>query len=141
MIEVSFDGASVGNPGLAGGGIYINLGNGNEIRESFPLGTLLSNHEAEFAALVRALQFCHEKGYRNVSFRTDSQLVNQAIEKRYVKKAEFSHYLSAALALIDQFNLFFCKWIPDVKNKNADSLARLAIRSQQKPGKSECDPL
>ncbi|WP_100487900.1 reverse transcriptase-like protein [Sporolactobacillus pectinivorans] len=140
MIEVSFDGASVGNPGLAGGGVYINSG-GSEIRESIPLGVLSSNHEAEFAALVQALQYCLEKGYRSVSFRTDSQLVNQALEKRYVKKAEYAHYLERALTLIDRFDLFFCKWIPDEKNRNADALARFAIRKQQNADKSECGPL
>lgn len=141
MIEVFFDGASGGNPGLSGAGLYINLGNGQEIRRFFPLGRLSSNHEAEFAALVLALQFCMDQGYKELSFRTDSQLVSQALDKKYAKKAVYSHYLSQALNLINQADLFFCKWIPDVLNKNADALARLAIRSQQQtnPGK-ERDP-
>lgn len=130
LIEVSFDGAASGNPGLAGGGLYINEGNGKEIRHSFALGMLSSNHEAEFAALVAALQFCVDQGYRAVSFRTDSQLVNHGLEKQHVKNALYSPYLRQAMELIEHFDLFFCKWIPDKQNKNADSLARLAIQKQ-----------
>ncbi|MCO7176255.1 reverse transcriptase-like protein [Sporolactobacillus kofuensis] len=130
MIEVFFDGAANGNPGLAGGGVYINEGNGKEVRRSFPLGILSSNHEAEFAALNAALQYCASVGYRSVSFRTDSQLVNQSLEKRHVKNECFAQYLDQALVLIDQFDLFFCKWIPDKQNKNADTLARLEIQKQ-----------
>lgn len=139
MIKVFFDGASGGNPGLSGAGVYLNLGNGRQLRRSYPLGRLSSNHEAEFAALVLALQFCLEQGYTELSFRTDSQLVNEALQKRYVKKAVYSQYLNQALRLINKTDLFFCKWIPDAVNKNADQLARLAIRNQQEKvqGKEE----
>lgn len=139
LIEVSFDGAASGSPGLSGGGVYIKMNDGGEVRHSFPLGMMSNNHEAEFAALVATLHFCLERGYRSVSFRTDSQLVDQALEKRYVKKAVYAHYLQEALGLIDQLDLFFCKWIPDHQNHNADSLARLAIRRQQTLPGEECD--
>lgn len=135
LIDVFFDGAAGGNPGSAGAGLYINFGNGKEERKSFSLGMLSNNHEAEFAALLLALNYCLEHSYLSVSFRTDSQLVNQAIDKRFVKKAIYADYLARSLELIDRFDLFFCKWIPDEKNKNADHLARLAIRnSPKKPG-------
>jgi len=132
VIEISFDGAAISNPGLAGGGIYINEGNGKEIRRSLPFGVLTSNHEAEFAACVAAMHYALEMGYRTVSFRTDSQLVNEAIEKRHVKNEQFIPYLNEALPLVDRFDLFFCKWIPDKQNKNADALARLAIQKQMR---------
>ncbi|RYL90344.1 reverse transcriptase-like protein [Sporolactobacillus sp. THM7-4] len=132
MIEVFFDGAASGNPGLAGGGLYINMGGQKEVRRTFFLGTLENNHEAEFAALVASLRYCLDNGFRSVSFRTDSQLVDQALAKRYVRKEVYAQYLREALELIDQFDLFFCKWIPDRQNRNADVLARKAIRQQIK---------
>ncbi|MFT8708289.1 MAG: reverse transcriptase-like protein [Sporolactobacillus sp.] len=128
MIEVYIDGASSGNPGESGAGLYINLSNGREVRRVIPLGQLANNHEAEFAALLEALRFCQAQGYRCVSFRTDSQLVQQAVDKRFVKKEVYARYLRMALPLIDSFDLFFCKWIPDSQNKNADELARQAIQ-------------
>lgn len=63
-----------------------------------------------------------------VSFRTDSQLISQAIEKEFVKNKRYSPLLSEALELAEQFDLFFLKWIPSSENKAADQLARQAIR-------------
>ena len=63
-----------------------------------------------------------------VSFRTDSELVNKAVEKEFAKNKLYAPLLEIALALSKQFDLFFMKWIPSVENKVADELARLAIR-------------
>ncbi|MFC7392800.1 reverse transcriptase-like protein [Scopulibacillus cellulosilyticus] len=127
MIEVYFDGASAGNPGHSGAGIYINQGNGIEEKHAIPLG-IMTNHEAEFQAFLYALKFCIDKDYLTVSFRTDSQLVDRAVQKSYVKNKAFSDYLNQALDLISGFQLFFLKWIPSKQNKNADELAKKAIR-------------
>ncbi|MGG0716803.1 reverse transcriptase-like protein [Robertmurraya massiliosenegalensis] len=126
MIEVYIDGASAGNPGPSGAGIFIK-GNGETASFSIPLGNL-NNHEAEFEALIKALHLCLEKDYKVVSFRTDSQLVSRAIEKEFVKNKVFIPYFEEALRLIAKFDLFFIKWIPNTENKKADQLAREAIR-------------
>nr|WP_295971936.1 reverse transcriptase-like protein [uncultured Bacillus sp.] len=125
MIEVYFDGASAGNPGPSGAGIFINE-NGKLEHYSIPLNNM-SNHEAEFHAFLNALQICREKGYQTVSFRTDSELVNRAVEKEFVKNPVFAPLLEKALKLIQEFDLFFLKWISSKENKNADELARAAI--------------
>jgi ribonuclease HI len=125
MIEVYTDGASAGNPGPSGAGIFIN-NNGQVERFSIPLG-MMENHEAEYHALIKALEICLEKGYLNVSFRTDSQLINRAIEKAFVKNNRYSPLLETALELSRQLDLFFMKWIPSIENKSADELARRAI--------------
>jgi ribonuclease HI len=128
LIEVYIDGASAGNPGPSGAGIFIK-GNGTVDKYSIPLG-IMSNHEAEYHALIKALEICIEKGFSNnlVSFRTDSELVNRAIEKEFVKNKLYTPLLETALQLSKQFDLFFLKWIPSIENKIADGLARLAIR-------------
>jgi ribonuclease HI len=125
MIEVYFDGASAGNPGPSGAGVFIKA-NGQVIRHSIPLEEM-SNHEAEFHAFLLALQICIQNGYRTVSFRTDSELVNRAVEKEFVKNKTFAFLLEEALILTKQFDLFFLKWVPSRENKNADELARAAI--------------
>ncbi len=130
MIEVYFDGASAGNPGPSGAGIFINE-NGKVERHSIPLD-IMSNHEAEFHAFLLALQICREKGYQTVSLRTDSELVNRAVEKEFVKNKSFAPLLDKALNLIAEFDLFFLKWIPSKENKNADELARAAIHKPSK---------
>ncbi|MEH7113438.1 reverse transcriptase-like protein [Neobacillus niacini] len=128
MIEVYIDGASAGNPGPSGAGIFIK-GNGKAEKYSIPLGNM-SNHEAEYHAFIKALEICLEKGYSKsvVSFRTDSQLVSNAVEKEFVKNKLYLPLFEKALSLSKQFDLFFMKWIPSIENKTADELARLAIR-------------
>ncbi|MFJ7745918.1 reverse transcriptase-like protein [Peribacillus sp. NPDC097295] len=125
MIEVYIDGASAGNPGPSGAGIFIN-NNGVVERHSIPLG-YMENHEAEYHALIKALEICVASNYKVVSFRTDSQAINQAIEKKFAKK-KYGVLLYEALKLTDQLELFFIKWIPSIENKSADELARRAIR-------------
>jgi ribonuclease HI len=128
MIEVYIDGASAGNPGPSGAGIFIK-GNGTAEKFSIPLG-MMSNHEAEYHAFIKALELCLEKGFSHsvVSFRTDSELVNKAVEKEFAKNKLYAPLLEQALQLSKQFDLFFMKWIPSIENKVADELARLAIR-------------
>lgn len=129
MIEVYIDGASAGNPGPSGAGIFIKTDE-NTSRFSIPLGNM-SNHEAEFHALIEALQICLKKGYKVVSFRTDSELVERSIAKEYVKNTSYVPLLDQALALIKKFDLFFIKWIPSKENRAADQLARAAIRKNK----------
>jgi ribonuclease HI len=126
MIEVYIDGASAGDPGPSGAGVFIK-GNGIVEKHSIPLGNM-TNHEAEMHALLKGLEVCIQKGYRVVSFRTDSQLVDRAIEKEYVKNKKFAPLLDNALLLTKELDLFFMKWIPSGQNKVADELARVAIR-------------
>jgi ribonuclease HI len=129
LIEVYIDGASAGNPGPSGAGIFIK-GNGINKKYSIPLGTI-SNHEAEFQAFLHALKICLEHKFSVVSFRTDSELVNRAVEKEFVKNEIYAPMLQEALQLSKQFDLFFMKWIPSRENKVADELARKAIQKSK----------
>ncbi|MFD1738445.1 reverse transcriptase-like protein [Bacillus salitolerans] len=129
MIEVYIDGASAGNPGPSGAGIYIK-GNGILEKHSIPLG-IMSNHEAEYYSLIKALEICIVRKFHLVSFRTDSQLVDRAMEKEYVKNKQFIPLLEKAMELSKQIDLFFIKWIPSEENQMADKLAREAIRQNK----------
>ncbi|WP_223701966.1 reverse transcriptase-like protein [Sutcliffiella deserti] len=129
MIEVYIDGASAGDPGPSGAGVFIK-GHGGAEQYSIPLGTM-SNHEAEFHALIQALIICKKQNYRIVSFRTDSQAVEGAIEKGHAKKPAYRALLKDAQDLIGDFDLFFIKWIPSKQNKVADELARKAIHKNK----------
>lgn len=130
MIEVQIDGASSGNPGLSGAGIVIK--SNGEVKEfSIPLG-MMTNHEAEFIALLKALEICQQHFPNNMlAIQSDSQLVVQAVEKNYVKRTEYNEILSKIMELISTFPLFFIKWIPSKQNKQADRLARRAIQQQK----------
>ena len=131
MLEVYIDGASAGNPGPSGIGIFIK-GEGHHVKISEPIGQT-NNHQAEFIALVRGLEEAHKTGTGIVSMRSDSKIVVSSIDKAYVKNEEFKPYLEKALELIEKFELFFIKWIPDKENKAADALAREAIQKNVTP--------
>ncbi|MCM3387382.1 RNase H family protein [Ureibacillus chungkukjangi] len=125
MLEVYIDGASAGNPGPSGIGIFIK-GEGHHIKISEYIGET-NNHIAEFIALNRALEEVNKIGSSLISMRSDSKIVVASIEKQYVKNEEYKPYLEKALQLIESNDMFFIKWIPDSQNKAADALAREAI--------------
>ncbi|OKL37923.1 ribonuclease HI family protein [Domibacillus mangrovi] len=128
MFEVYTDGASTGDPGLAGAGIVIRH-NGKTERFSIPLGEC-DTHEAEFMAVIKALELCKEMGADTISLRSDSQTVVSAIEKEYIHKQPYKPLLAAILTLSKEFPLFFVKWIPSKQNK-ADLEAKKAIRANR----------
>jgi ribonuclease HI len=126
MLEVYIDGASSGNPGPSGIGLFIK-GEGHSIQIGEFIGES-NNHVAEFIALIRGLEEAKKLGTSFVSVRSDSKIVVSSMEKKYVKNEQFKPYLEEALKLADEFDLFFIKWIPEQQNKAADLLARQAIR-------------
>ena len=87
----------------------------------------MENHEAEYHALIKALEICVKNKYKIVSFRTDSQAIHSAMEKQFAKNKRYAPLLAQALDLVNQLDLFFIKWIPSSENKSADQLARRAI--------------
>ena len=125
MLEVYIDGASAGNPGHSGAGIFMKE-DGIVERYSIPLG-IMDNHEAEYWALIKALEICNKKRVQTVSFRSDSQAICAAMEKEFAKNKKYAPLLEQALHLSKEIPLFFIKWIPSTQNKRADELARKAI--------------
>ena len=126
VIEVYTDGASSGNPGKSGAGVFIKA-NGKVYEYSIPLG-VLSNHEAEFHAVIKALEICKTSFPGEIlSFRSDSQIVVHTIEKDYTKNQTFLPLLEEIREYSKEFSYFFIKWIPEKQNQHADRLARKAL--------------
>jgi ribonuclease HI len=128
MIELYVDGASAGNPGKSGIGIFIK-GEGHSIKLSEKIEPT-DNHSAEFQALLRGMEATSKLTTGMVSARSDSQIVVMAVEKQFVKNEAHKEYLRKILAIADSFDFFFIKWIPDVENRAADALAREAIHKK-----------
>ncbi|MGM8213265.1 ribonuclease HI family protein [Virgibacillus sp. W0430] len=128
MIIVYTDGASNGNPGTSGAGIYMKH---NDTFKSYhiPLG-VMTNHEAEFNAVIHALSIC-QRSFPNeiLSFRTDSKIVVDTIEKDYTRNEMFIPLLNKIREKASAFPYFFIKWIPEKQNFHADRLARQAIKN------------
>ncbi|MFC4557759.1 RNase H family protein [Virgibacillus kekensis] len=127
MIEIYTDGASSGNPGPSGAGIYIKSAS-EKYEYSFPLGEM-SNHEAEFHAILKALEVCKKQFPGEIlSFRSDSKVAVDVIEKESTKNQTFQPLLEKILTEASNFPYFFIKWIPEKNNGHADRLAREGIR-------------
>ena len=79
MIELYVDGASAGNPGKSGVGIFIK-GEGHNLKISERIEPT-NNHTAEFKALLRGMEEVAKLTNGLVSARSDSQIVVAAVEK------------------------------------------------------------
>ncbi|NLY81006.1 MAG: ribonuclease HI family protein [Lysinibacillus sp.] len=130
MLEIYIDGASKGNPGPSGIGLFIK-GEGHSIQIGEYIGES-NNHIAEFIALIRGLEEAKKLKTTFVSVRSDSKIVVNSVEKQFVKNEHFKPYLEKALSLAKEFELFFIKWVPEDQNKAADVLARQAIHKMVK---------
>ncbi|WP_432358988.1 ribonuclease HI family protein [Sporosarcina sp. UB5] len=128
MIELYVDGASAGNPGKSGIGIYIK-GEGKTVKISEPIEPT-NNHTAEFLALLRGMEEAAKLTTGIVSARSDSKAVVSAVENEFVKNEVHKEYLNKILSIAKTFDFFFIKWIPDNENRAADALAREAIHKQ-----------
>ena len=135
-ITINVDGASRGNPGPSAIGIIFREG-GNTIHE---ISEYIGNHTnnfAEYTALIRALETSHEKGFKKIEIKSDSELVVKQINKTYkVKDADIKELFDKASALISKFPDFKIVHIPREENLKADKLANnalnLILQSQQK---------
>ncbi|RSL33294.1 reverse transcriptase-like protein [Salibacterium salarium] len=130
MLKIFIDGASAGNPGPAGAGIFVNKSDGDNEYYAIPIGTM-TNHEAEFAALLETLKLCREQDWNMVSINTDSKLVDEAVEKGHTKHSLYKPYLADILSLFQTCELCFVKWIPSTKNRTADQLSKSAIQKNK----------
>lgn len=128
MIELYIDGASAGNPGKSGIGIFLK-GEGHHILLDEKIEPT-DNHSAEFQALIRGLEEAAKRTTGIVSARSDSQIVVQSVERQFVKNPLYKKYLADILRLTEQFDYFFIKWIPTAENRAADALAKKAIQKQ-----------
>lgn len=131
MIEVYIDGASrgSGNRDVSGAGIFIKH-HGDVYEYAIPLPEM-TNHEAEFRAVIEALDICSENFPNEIiSCHSDSRLVVDAIDKNYVKKPTYKRLLTTIMEKATNFPYFFIKWVPSQQNKHADQLAKRAIYEQ-----------
>ena len=126
-VEVYIDGASRGNPGDAGIGILIKEP-GKENREITQYLGTKTNNQAEYTALIQALESLKELNSHPIKIFTDSLLVaNQVNGLWKVKHAEIIPLNKKARNLFKGFNDITIQHIPREQNSEADRLANRAI--------------
>ena len=128
-VVIYADGASSGNPGLAAIGATIKDEQGNLIASiSQRIGTT-TNNQAEYRAIIAALEKAVSLGARDVELRSDSELVVKQIKGWYrVKKATLRPLYQKAVQLIGSLETFTITHIPREQNREADRLANKALK-------------
>ena len=123
------DGAAKNNPGPAAIGAIIQDTQGNPIASiSQPIGTT-TNNQAEYRAIITALEYAIRLGANQVDMRSDSELVVRQIKGQYrVKKESLKPLYQQVKQLQSQFEGFSITCIPRQENKEADRLANLSLK-------------
>jgi len=122
------DGASSGNPGPASIGAVIRDGQGRAIsRISRRIGHA-TNNQAEYRAIIAALEEAARLGAEEVDIKSDSELVVKQLQGRYrVKKASLRPLYQEVVQLAGLLKAFSITHIPREQNREADRLANQAL--------------
>ena len=133
-LTVWVDGASRGNPGPAGIGILIKGQSGiDEIKFSRYIGEA-TNNQAEYRALIMALEESAKLGAVHPDIRMDSELVVRQVQGSYkTRNAKLKPLLQRVKQLLTGFQSFTITHIPRQQNRIADALANQAIDRQSAP--------
>lgn len=124
--DVWIDGASRGNPGAAGFGVFIEQGRDSEELMGF-LGTT-TNNVAEYAGLLAALSWARENDIDQLKIHSNSPLLVRQIEGGYkVKEPNLEPLLLQAQRLTQGIASVAVEHVLRESNTRADELANRAI--------------
>lgn len=128
MIVTYIDGGSRGNPGPAGFGVRVETAEGElieELRESIGVAT---NNVAEYHGLLAALRYAIDHGEREVTVRSDSELlVKQMLGVYRVKHPGLQPLHAQARLLVARLGRVKFQHVRRELNKHADRLANTAM--------------
>jgi len=133
-LTIYVDGASRGNPGPAAVGVVIKDEKGiTTLKASSSIGRA-TNNQAEYTALIMALQEAKRLRASHLEIRTDSQLMAQQITGNYrVRNAHIRPLFEQAMQLLTTFQHCSIDHIPRDLNSEADALANEALDKLKKP--------
>lgn len=120
------DGGARGNPGPAGIGAVIKLGDKIHHHKKY-IGEA-TNNQAEYQALILGLEKAKDLGVKEVDCLLDSELVVKQLNREYrVKDKELALLFVKVWNLAQQFEKITFKHIFREANKEADKLVNEAI--------------
>jgi len=128
-VVIFTDGVAEPNPGPAGIGAAIKDEKGNLIASISQAIGHATNNQAEYRAIIAALEKAIGLGAEQVDMRSDSELVVRQINGNYrVKNAALKPLYRHVKQLQSQLNDFTITHIPRRLNKEADRLAGQALQ-------------
>lgn len=128
VLHIHIDGASRGNPGDAGFGVYVTRPDGTEVAGLYGYIGRASNNVAEYQALLHALRYALAQGARRVRVFSDSELVVRQMDGTYrVKHPDMVPLHREARALFGRFEEALLAHVRREQNREADRLANRAL--------------
>ena len=127
-VIIHADGAARGNPGPAAIGATLRDEKGNLIGSISQRIGITTNNQAEYRAIIAALEKAVSLGIKHVEVRADSELVVKQINGSYkVKKAILRPLYQEMIRLIGSLDSFKIAHVPRAQNAEADKLANRAL--------------
>ena len=137
-LNIYIDGASKGNPGEAGAGIWMTDQKGRKVFEMSRYLGHKTNNEAEYWALLLGLEEAKRLGGTSIRIFTDSELVERQVNGLYrVKNSNLKLLHESVIRHLKEFSSFAIRSIPREENREADRLANQAIRKGIARGKEK----
>ena len=128
-VVINCDGASRGNPGLSSSGfVFIDMHTQDVVVEGGEFLGITTNNQAEYRAVLLALQVAYELDVRNIKFRLDSLLVVNQMNGLWKIKNKDLWPVNKAIS--DYRNLFKSVEFSHVRrefNKLADAMANKVL--------------
>ncbi|WP_222918682.1 ribonuclease HI [Natrinema sp. SYSU A 869] len=125
--HVYFDGGSRGNPGPAAIGWVIVTGDGIVAEGGETIGTA-TNNQAEYEALIAALEAARDYGYDEVHIRGDSELIVKQVRGEYdTNNPELREKRVTVHELLRPFDEWTLEYVPREVNDRADGLVNEAL--------------
>jgi ribonuclease HI len=125
---VHTDGAARGNPGPAAIGVVIEDEEGRTVYEASRALGVRTNNEAEYHALITALEYLKDVRPAEVEFRLDSELVVKQIGGQYkVKEPRLQALHGQVIMLLNAVKKFKFRHVRREENARADELANEAL--------------
>ncbi|UCD09909.1 MAG: ribonuclease HI family protein [Dehalococcoidales bacterium] len=123
------DGGAEPNPGPGAIGVVIQDQQGKTIATISKAVGRVTNNQAEYMAVIAALEKAISLGIDEVEMYADSELIVRQISGRYrVKNAALKPLYQNVIELKDRLKSFSITHIPRNLNKEADRLAGEAVR-------------
>lgn len=128
LLQLHIDGASRGNPGEAGFGVFATNARGEEVASLYGYLGRATNNVAEYQALIHALRYAEARCAKSVRVFSDSELVVRQMNGEYkVKHPDMKALHREADALLRRFGDAKVAHVPREENREADRLANRAL--------------
>ena len=127
------DGGARGNPGPAAAGFVVYDENKKVIEKDGKFLGETTNNQAEYQAVILALQRAKDLGAKEIDFFLDSELVTKQLKREYkVKNAGLAPLFLKIWNLSIGFRKITYTHVPRERNKEADAVVNEILDREQK---------